>query len=161
MTKYSAPEHHHFFFFAVLETFFFCEQAIHHHTQLAYCSQPEPFRQRPGLVAGQSASQTRPTVSSGDPHFHARARSRAPQFHAQTCSGAPIFHFAAGHTYQNLGWVPPSPPPPPASSPTTNLFNGNKPESNRQIMLKLPYRLQNLHIEYCMAKRRLVKKKPC
>ena len=23
----------------------------------------------------------------------------------------PIFHFAAAHTYQNLGWVPPPPPP--------------------------------------------------
>ena len=35
----------------------------------------------------------------------------------------PIFHFAAAHTYQNLGWVPPPPPPPPVhiySSQWTN-----------------------------------------
>ena len=41
---------------------------------------------------------------SGAPHFYARpgARSRA----------GPIFHFAAAHTYQNFGRVPPPPPLP-------------------------------------------------
>ena len=65
---------------------------------------------RPGLVAGQ----TRPTVSSRDPHFHARARSGAPHLYARARSGSPIFNFAAAHTYQNLGWMPHLPPPPPS-----------------------------------------------
>ena len=55
----------------------------------------------PGLAAGQSASQTRPTVRSGDLHFHTRAlraRSRAPQFHARAPrarSGAQQFYARA------------------------------------------------------------------
>ena len=69
----------------------------------------------PGLVAGQSASHTRHTVSSRDPHFHARAHSGALHFHARARSGAsPIFRFAMAHTYQNLGGVQPHPPPPPS-----------------------------------------------
>ena len=51
-----------------------------------------------GLAAGQSASQMRSTVSSGEPHYHARARSRAPHFHARAIAlgpEPPIFHFAA------------------------------------------------------------------
>ena len=71
----------------------------------------------PGLAAGQSASHTRPTISSGDPHFHGRARSRAPHFHARARSGAPHVYFAMAHTYQNLGWVPP---------PPTSLFSSQR-----------------------------------
>ena len=75
------------------------------------------------LAAGQSASQTRPTVRSGDPHLHAqlpRARSglgstafsrsrsprslRSPAFLTlELDPEPPIFHFAAAHVYQNLG----------------------------------------------------------
>ena len=52
----------------------------------------------PGLTAGQSdISQMRPTVSSRDPHFHARARSRTP-----------IFHFAI--PTKTWGECPPPPP---------------------------------------------------
>ena len=81
---------------------------------------PGQFIKMPlGLVAGQSASQTHPSmgnacafftisssrdpllslqVSSGDPHFHARPRSGdSPP------PPPPIFHFAAAHTYQNVG----------------------------------------------------------
>ena len=69
-----------------------------------------------GLAAGQSVSQTRQTytVHSGTRIFHARAPPsslRSPAF-SRSClnSEPPIFHFAAAHTYQNLGWVPPPPP---------------------------------------------------
>ena len=49
-------------------------------------------RGAPGLAAGQNASQTRPTVRSGDRHFHARApraRSGDQHFYARARSGAP------------------------------------------------------------------------
>ena len=93
----------------------------------------QSVRQRRGLAAGQSASQTRPG-SSRDSHFHAQNGSssfRSPAFSSskrlnlvpEPCiftldwelvlEPGPIFHFAAAHTYQNLGWVPPPPPPPP------------------------------------------------
>ena len=55
----------------------------------------------PGLAAGDSASQTHRTVTYGDPHFHAGARSVAQHFHARARSRAPHFHSAAAHTYQN------------------------------------------------------------
>ena len=48
-------------------------------------------RQRPGLAAGQSASQTRPN-SSGDPHFHAQNGSssfRSPTFSRSTVELVP------------------------------------------------------------------------
>ena len=37
--------------------------------------------------------------------------------HARACSGTPsLFHFAAAHTYQTVGWMPP-PPPSPGTKP--------------------------------------------
>ena len=68
---------------------------------------------------------------SGDSHFHAQNGSssfRSPAFSSSkrlklvpephiftldrepVLEPLPIFHFAAAHTYQNLGWVPPPPP---------------------------------------------------
>ena len=72
----------------------------------------------PGLAAGQSASQTRPTVSSGDPHFHARAHSvtlepriftleLAPEpriFTLKLTPEPPIFHFVTAHTCTYQIW---------------------------------------------------------
>ena len=48
-----------------------------------------------GYISGRSECQPDASykVSSGDPHFYARAIPEPP-----------IFHFAAAHTYQNLGW---------------------------------------------------------
>ena len=108
------PEHHHFTFFVVPETIIFeisfrssrlslpTSGAPHFHARTTRaCSGAPRFslcRGAPGLVAGQSATQIRPTVRSGDPHFHARARSGAPHFHARAplaCSRAPHFHARA------------------------------------------------------------------
>ena len=96
MTKKSG--HHHF-------TFFFKTYLISTRSPppMAGSARTQSVRQRPGLAAGQSASQTRPG-SSGAPHFHARPWSSFP-------SPGRFFHFAAAHTYQNLGWVPPPPSP--------------------------------------------------
>ena len=104
---------------------------------------PEPLKLAPepcifhfaagcsGVSAGQSASQTHPTVRSGDPHFHAqlpRARSGAPHFHAlaprarsgaqhsyaRARSGAPHFSLCPWHIPTKIwGEYPPPPPPPP------------------------------------------------
>ena len=57
---------------------------------------PNAFDSAQGLAAG-------PTKS---------VRERPP-FHARACSGAPHFHFAAAHTYQSVGELPPPPPPGP------------------------------------------------
>ena len=64
--------------------YIFCRSRDHHFTiSLISTRSPPPtassartqsIRQRPGLVAGQSASQTRPG-SSGDPHLHAQIGS--------------------------------------------------------------------------------------
>ena len=64
----------------------------------------------PRLAAGQSASQTRPTVSSGDPHVHARARSGAPP---------PIFSLCRGIYLPKFGV---SAPPPPGISISTIAY---------------------------------------
>ena len=48
-------------------------------------------------AAGQSASQTRPTVSSEDPHFHARARSGARIFLLELAPELPKFDFGMAH----------------------------------------------------------------
>ena len=88
-------------FFAVPETIIFTISLRSSHSSPSAVSAP-------WLAACQGASQTCPTVSSGDPHFHARARSGATHFHARARS--PVSHFAAAQTYQNLGWVPPPPP---------------------------------------------------
>ena len=82
-----------------------------------------------------SSRPERQSVSSGDSHFHAQNGSssfRSPSFSSSkrlklvpeprtltldrelVPEPGPIFHFAAAHTYQNLGWVPPPPPPGPA-----------------------------------------------
>ena len=99
MTKYSAPEHHHFIFFAVPETISFEMSLRSSRLSPPTAGLLQPARTQSAmqsvraalqrLAAGQSASKTRPTVSSGDPHFHARARSGAPHFYARACSGAP------------------------------------------------------------------------
>ena len=88
-------------------------------------------RQRRGLAAGQSVSQTRPG-SSGDSHFHAQnrikpvpqpciftlktaqARSGAPHFHARpgARSGAWAHFSLCRGTYM---YLPPPPPPTPDS----------------------------------------------
>ena len=130
--KYFAPEHHQFSCRA--DFTFFCRSGDHHFQNFF---KAQAVHRRPccpgasGRPAGQSANQTRPSmhgqrmriftvyiqrpppplsrykVSSGDPHFHDRARS-----------GAPIFTLPRHmpHTYQNVGWVP----PPPSRVPTPN-----------------------------------------
>ena len=113
MTQYSAPEHHHFKFFSVPETIIFTISLRSGHTSPPVVGLLQPDRTRsgsdPGLAAGQSASQKRPTLSSGDPHFHARARCGAPHFHA--LSGTLSL---CRNTYlPKFGQVPPPPPPPP------------------------------------------------
>ena len=84
MTKQSGLEHYHFTFFAVPETIIFNISLISTHSPppTAGSARTQSVRQRPGLAAGQSASQTRPG-SSGDPHFHAQNGSssvRSPAF---------------------------------------------------------------------------------
>ena len=89
--SYSAPEHHHFTVFAVPETIIFNislptadflsrapqarSGAPHFHTRATRARSGEVHsslcRGAPRLAAGQNASQTRPTVRSGDRHFHA------------------------------------------------------------------------------------------
>ena len=118
--------------FAVPETIIFKISLISTRSSppTAGSSRTQSVRQRRWLAAGQSASQTRPG-SSGDSHFHAQNGSssfRSPAFssakrlklvpepriftlHRELVpEPGPIFHFAAAHTYQNLGWVPPPPP---------------------------------------------------
>ena len=74
--------------------------------------------QRLGLAAGQR----RPTVSSGDPHIHARAGTGALHFHARAQSGAPHFSLCRGTYLPKFGASPPPPPPPPRTllRPTTH-----------------------------------------
>ena len=76
LTKKSGPEHHRFTFFAVPETIMFniSLSATRSSPPTAGSARTQSVRQRPGLAAGQSASQTRPD-SSGDPHFHAQKGS--------------------------------------------------------------------------------------
>ena len=118
--------------FAVPETIIFKISLISTRSSppTAGSARTQSVRQRRGLAAGQSASQTRPG-SSGVSHFHAQNRSssfRSPAFSSSkrlklvpepriftfdrelAPEPGPIFHFAAAHTYQNLGWVLPPPP---------------------------------------------------
>ena len=149
MTKKSGPEHHHFTFFAVPETIIFKISLISTRSPspTAGSARTQSVRQRPGLAAGQSASQKMRisgTARTAVPEIRiftlktAQARSGAPQFHAQNGSSSfwspafsrstvelvpepgPIFHFAAAHTYQNLGWVPP-----PRAYDNDGCFNPN------------------------------------
>ena len=74
----------------------------------------------PGFAAGQSASQTRPTVRSTDPHFHnqlPRARSGAPP--------PPQFFIFSRHIPTNIwGEYPPPPPKMDVSyKPLNKLFD--------------------------------------
>ena len=88
-------------------------QAIHCHPRPAYCSQPKrkAFGQRPGVTrSGRPECQpecqpdTSYKVSSGDPHFHAQARTGAP-------------HFSLSHgTYLPKYGMSAAPPPPPSGS---------------------------------------------
>ena len=117
MTKKAAPEHHHFF----------CRSGNHHkkknlfnfnpfiavHGRLTAASpNAKHSGSAAGLAAGQSASQTRPIVSSRDPHFQARAHSKAPHFHVQALSGAPHFSLCRGTYLPIFGASTPPPPPP-------------------------------------------------
>ena len=110
--KKSAPEHHHFTFFAVPETIIFNISLISTRSSPPTAGLPSTSSNAkrsgsaPGLAAGQSASQTHPPVSSGDPHFHARARSEAPHFHARGRSRPPPPHVSLCrgiYLYQTLG----------------------------------------------------------
>ena len=129
ITKKSVTEHHHFTFFggfAVPETVIFKISLI-------------STRSSPPTAGSARLRSAAPRVSvrSGDSHFHAQNGSSSFRSPAFSCSKRlklvpephiftldrelvpeplPIFHFAAAHTYQNLGWVPP--PPPPATSRT-------------------------------------------
>ena len=133
ITNKSAPEHHHFRVFAAPKTIIFKISLLSIRSVIAharvYCGQPEceAFGQRPGVTAGQSASQTHPTSQLQRPQFHARARSRAPHFHARArsnplqspsflCpsrSGAPHFQYAMHIPTKMWAESPPPPPPPP------------------------------------------------
>ena len=125
ITKKSGPEHHDFRFLGG-----FCRSGDHHfqnffnsnpfiasHGRLS----PLCVRQRRGLAAGQSASQTRPD-SSGYSHFHnpnrispeprifmlktAQALSEAPHFHAQNGSSSirsPAFSRSTGSSFRSPG----------------------------------------------------------
>ena len=126
ITKKSVPEHHHFTSFGGFcrsgdphfQNFFNFNPCIASHGRLS----PNAKRSAAPRVRGRS----------GDSHFHAQNGSssfRSPAFssskrlklvaepHIFTLDREPvpeplpIFHFAAVHTYQNLGWVPPPPPP--------------------------------------------------
>ena len=120
---------HHF------QNFFNFNPFIASHGRLSLC-----IRQRRGLAASQSSSQTRPG-SSGDSHFHAKNGSssfRSPAFSSSFrssafsrstgssfWSSAPFFtlprHMPSRLvTYQNLGWL--SPPPPPNRAYSTNYW---------------------------------------
>ena len=113
--KKSAPEHHHFRVFAAPETIIFTA---------VYCGQPEreAFGQRPGVAAGQSVSQTRPTSQIHKPPISRSSPLQSPAFSRSSRSGAPVFHFAVAHTYQTVSRVP-SPPPPPRHSRQLVLEN--------------------------------------
>ena len=96
-----------------------------------YCSQPEheAFWQRPGVTAGQSASQTLPTSQLRRPHFTLEPAPEPRIFTLELLQSPepPIFHFAVAHTYQNVGRVPlPGTPPgtPPCPPATHTTFWG-------------------------------------
>ena len=109
---------------------FFCRSGDHHVQNFfnfnPFTASHGRLSPRPGLAVGQSSSQTRPSRSSGDPHFHAQngsssvgspavSRSKwlklVPEPRIFTVSTValvsepgPIFHFAADHSpYQ--WWV--------------------------------------------------------
>ena len=104
LPKKSVPEHHHLIFFAE-----FCRSGDHHFQNFFNFN---PFiashGRLSGLVAGQSASQTRPG-SSGDSHFHAQNGSssfRSPAFQAQNGSSSfrsPAFSRSTGSSFRSPG----------------------------------------------------------
>ena len=71
--------------------------------------QPARTQSVRAVPQGNSRPECQPDVSykvsSGDPHFDARACSGAPHFYARLTPEPPIFHLAVAHTYmyQNLG----------------------------------------------------------
>ena len=97
--KYSAPEHHHLIFF--------CRSGDHHFRNLftfksfiaahGWITAASPNAKRSGSAPGLASYIT---VSSGDAHFHARARSGTPHF--SLCRG----------TYLPKFWGEYPPPPP-------------------------------------------------
>ena len=123
MTKKSGPEHHNFNFFAVSETIIFNISLMSTRSSppTAGSARTQSVRQCPGLVAGQSASQTRPG-SSGDPHLKSRSRSirlkLGPEPRIFTLdrgarSGARgHFSLCRGTYLPKFGVNTPSPPPP-------------------------------------------------
>ena len=99
--KYSAPEHHNFTFLPFrrpsFSKFLNVQAFLSSPPRPAYCM---------GLAAGQSASQTRPTVSSETPPLSRSSSLRSPHF--SLCLGTYIPKFVA------------SAPPPPVQ----NWFGG-------------------------------------
>ena len=93
MTQYSAPEHHHFTFLPFWRPSF---------SQFLYVQV---------ILLRLQLAKTRPTVSSGDPQFHARARSGAPHFHAR--ARPTHFSLCRSTCLPTFGASTPPPPPPP------------------------------------------------
>ena len=117
MTNKSGPEHHHFTFLAVPETIIFKISLISSRSSppTAGSARTQSVRQRPGLAAGQSASQTR-HGSSGDPHFHAQNGSssfRSPAFSSSTGARTRAHFSLCCGTYMYLPKFGVSTPPPP------------------------------------------------
>ena len=121
----SVPEHHHFTFFGgfchfwehYFQNFFNFNPFIASHGRLSRGL----ARRVLAVLETRIFTLKTDQAPSGAPHFQAQNGSssfRSPAFSCSTGSSfrSPcpfIVHFAAPHTYQNLGWVPPPPPPPP------------------------------------------------
>ena len=128
---------HFLAYFAVPETIIFKISLISTRSSppTAGSARTQSVRQRRGLAAVPEIrifTLKTDQARSGAPQFHAQngsssfrspaiSRSKrlklVPEPHIFTLDQElvpeplPIFHFAAAHTYQNLGWVPPPPPP--------------------------------------------------
>ena len=92
-------------------------RAPHFHTRATRARSGEVHfalcRGAPGLAAGQNASQTRPTIRSGDRHFHARAPSslRRPAFLRSSSIRSSPFFTLPRHIPTKI-WDECPPPPP-------------------------------------------------
>ena len=102
-------------------------QAVHRHPRPAYCSQPEgkAFCQRPGVTAGQSANQMRPTKSVPETRVFTLELPPEPRISTlhSLQSPPPPFSLCCGTYLPKFGGVPipgciPQPPPPPPRTPT-------------------------------------------
>ena len=130
--KYYAPEHHHF---SCKADFKNCCRSGDHHFQNLFTFKPfiavhglltaASSASSPGLAAGQSASQTRPSMgnacafftisSSGDPPFSRSSSLRTPP--------PPYFSLCRGTYLPKCGVS--APPPPPARSLIQNRIEKN------------------------------------